>query len=67
MNCLSNDANWAGTTGWNDAHLEANSNAVELEPMSPEEVNDRRKRREVLVTGTALTALLFAVLAILKS
>ena len=62
MNCLSNDFNWAGSTGWNDTHCVLLPENVDLEPLSENELANRSHRRDLLVTGTALTALLYAIL-----
>lgn len=65
MNSMSNETNWNAGNAWTSAHVVVDPGHIDLEPLAEHTRKARRVRHELLITGAALTALLYAGLAIL--
>ena len=67
MNCLRNDAGWAVDSVWSAPRGSNNFPEICIEPLPLAAFEEKRSRRDVLVTGSALTAVLFAVLTLMMA
>jgi hypothetical protein len=67
MNCLSNDTNWANDAGWNTTHTISDAERISMEPIAIDQLRKRYARRELIISGSALTALIYLVLALLQT
>jgi hypothetical protein len=65
MNCLSNETGWASASDWNAPYRLNDFPEVCIEPLPVKSFEEKRSRRDLLITGSALTAVLYAVLTLL--
>jgi hypothetical protein len=65
MNCLRNDSGWAVDSVWGAPRGSNNFPEICIEPLPLATIEEKRWRRDVLITVSALTAVLFAVLTLL--